>query len=157
MPIFFSWPIEPTPPYVSPETQVSGAADAGAVAPRDEALDPFDGDQLIEDGDQTLLFDQAGVLSDLKARWQVVKGEWYLDTSIGIDWFGIVLVKNPNLAAIREEFTRVALETPGVTEMVTFDMILDKRTRELNVNFQFIDNLGNVISDSLALVPVGTQ
>lgn len=157
MPASFSWPVTPAAAYVpSNPTAEDGAVDAGATSLRDEALDPLDGDLLLEQGDQVFLTGHDGVLSDVKARWQTVKTEWYLDTSIGVDWFGKVLVKNPNLGDIRAEFTREALKAPGVTAVQRFDMVFDRGARSLDVDFELVDDFGNIIKDSVTLTPGGT-
>lgn len=158
MPAFFSFTVAAAPSFSSSTPIPStGATDAGETAPRDEALDlTGDGDQLITDGDQILDAGQDGVLSDVLARWQMVKGEWYLDTSRGVDWFGVVLVKNPNLSDIRAEFVREALKAPGVVAVLLFEGTVDAATRTLDAQFQIQDNLGNIISDSLPLSPGGT-
>lgn len=156
MPVTFSWPV-PTPAPATPSSIIIDAVgEAGATAPRDEELSDFNGDQVLVAGDQVLLVGQDGVLSDVLARWQLVKGEWYLDTSIGVDWYGVVLVKNPNLGNIRAEFEREALKAPGITALLKFDQTFDAARRSLSVDFALQDDLGNIISDSAILFPGGS-
>lgn len=121
---------------------------AGAVALRDEKLDRLTGNLVLSttDADQVMVYGVEGIASDLRAAWQVVKGEWFLNLDEGVDYFGLVFVKNPDLGAIRQEFTRVALLVPGVAEVVSFVPLIDTATRTMRASFEVRCDTGAVIS-----------
>lgn len=128
---------------------------AGETAIRDEKLDDLTGDLELDDADadQEFVAGMEGIASDVKARWQQVKGEWFLDLEEGVDWFGLVFVKHPNLHAIREEFIRVALTAPGCAEVVQFDPVLDSATRTLSATYALRGDTGLIfgpVTDTLA-------
>lgn len=126
---------------------------------RDEELDPNTGDVALDavGGDQTMVYDEDGILSDLKSAWQEIKGEWYLDLNEGVDWFGKVFTKNPDLGDIAQEFIRVALLVPGITD-ATFDVgSIDRATRQLTASYSATMDTGQVLSEqAVVLSPGGT-
>lgn len=141
------------PAQAASSSTTPGAA-AGVTAIRDEKLDPSTGDlALTADADQDFVAGVEGIASDVKARWQLVKGEYFLDLDEGLDWWGIVFRKNPNLQAIREEFIRVALTAPGCVEVIQFDPVLDSSTRTLTATYALRADTGEIfgpVTDTLA-------
>lgn len=132
----------------------TAGAVAGETAIRDEELDQLTGDvKLTAAADASLLTGLAGIASDVKARWQQVKGEWFLDLEEGVDWYGLIFVKNPNLQAIREDFIRVALTAPGCVEVLQFDPVLDAANRRLTATYALRGDTGEIFgptTDTLA-------
>lgn len=51
----------------------------------------------------------------------VFLGEWFLDNTIGVDYYGTVFVKNPNQAAINAMFISVILGVAGVQSVLAFN------------------------------------
>ena len=47
-------------------------------------------------------------------RLRTMLGEWYQDPTIGIDYLGQVLVKNPNVATLQRYFSSQVAAVPGV-------------------------------------------
>jgi hypothetical protein len=69
-------------------------------------------------------------------RLRTFLGEYWLNQNIGIDYFGKVLVKNPNLVVVQSIFKKTILGTPGVIAILSFSMSLDKTLRTLTVTFR---------------------
>lgn len=127
---------------------ISPGSAEGDVALRDEKLDPLTGDVVLSpvDGDQEFDVGVAGIASDLKAAWSVIKGEWFLNLDDGVDYYGLVFVKNPDLGAIRQDFIRVALTVPGVVQVPTFEPVVDAATRTLSASYEVECDTGLVIT-----------
>lgn len=131
---------------------------AGDVALRDEALDTITGDVVLNgaDGDQLMIYGIDGIASDLKAAWQTVKGESFLDLNDGLDWYGIVFGRRPDLGAITQEFRRVALTVPGIVALRKFIPSIDTATRTLSADYEAEANTGLVFGEQNAvLAPSG--
>lgn len=130
-------------------------AEAAATALRDEKCEPdveLDGTT----GDQSMLLGFDGVVSGVKAAWQTVKGEYWLDLNLGLDWFGLVFVKNPNMGAIRNDFERMAATVPGFVELLTFDTTLDRASRTLTAAVSFSTDVGLIFGpETITLSPNG--
>ena len=86
----------------------------------------------------------------LKQRILTILGEWFLDTEIGLPWFQEFSEKGVDLERVRALIIRCIIETPGVTDLVEFDLTLDNRTRKLVVNFRVIAD-GTALSLEVAL------
>lgn len=143
MPSSFSFTIAGLASSV-PVTTTPGAV-AGETALRDEALDVLTGDLKLDAvAEQVFVIGMDGIASDVKARWQQVKGEWWLNLEEGVDWYGLVFVKHPDMQAIREEFIRVALTAPGCVEVVQFDPELNTTTRTLSVTYALRGDTGQI-------------
>lgn len=67
-------------------------------------------------------------------RMRTFLGEWFLDQRIGIPYFQYILVKNPNVANVRNIFYQASLGTPGIKEITAFNFDLDTATRILTID-----------------------
>ncbi len=102
----------------------------------DIALDPTTGDLLIEDDALSLIEEDDAIAQHLTIRFQFVFREWFLDTRLGIPYFGEILIKNPDLTRVRGIFRQVILTTPGIAALETFNMVFDNAARKLSVDFR---------------------
>ena len=101
----------------------------------DLALDPLTGDILIENDAMSIIDGDDALLQHLRIRLKFLLGEWFLDQRIGIPYLQEILVKAPNLVAVRSIFREAILETPGVDTFQRFDLDLDAAIRKLTVSF----------------------
>ncbi len=69
-------------------------------------------------------------------RLRFFRGEWLLDTRIGLPYYQEVFVKNPDLTIVNSLFRRAILTTPGITELTSYDLDIDPRTRVARLSFQ---------------------
>lgn len=69
----------------------------------------------------------------IKLRWFF--GEWVYDTSLGMDWFGKVLIKNPNSLLIRRMIEDTILSVDGVNSVENLTLSIDKVTRVARIAF----------------------
>ena len=75
------------------------------------------------------------IAQHLLIRLRFVKGEYFLDTRLGVPYFEDIFIKNPNLVVVRALFRETILETPGVLSIERFDMDFDTANRKLRVDF----------------------
>jgi hypothetical protein len=79
----------------------------------------------------------------IQARLSLVKGEWFLEPDAGLPLWDRVLVKAPNLAAVKTEIRKIILGTAGVTGLPSLTVSLD-RSRQLSVSFVASTESGSV-------------
>ena len=89
---------------------------------------------LSEDGLQ-LVDGNDAIEQHLLIRLRLVKGEWFLDERVGTPYYSRVLIKNPDLEAVRLVFRRVILTTPGILSLSSFSLTLDTTTRVASLSF----------------------
>lgn len=102
----------------------------------DWGLDTATGDLDIENGDVAFVTGVDAIAQHCTIRFRTFLGEYWLNRNIGIDYFGDVLVKNPNIKKIESIFRQTILTTPGVIAILSFSMELDNAERLLTVEFR---------------------
>ena len=80
----------------------------------------------------------------LKQRLLTILGEWFLNTEIGLPWFQELSQKGIEDDRVTALIMRVIAETEGVTEVVEFDLSLDRAARRLNVDFRVTSPEGEI-------------
>lgn len=92
-----------------------------------------DGDLKLVDGCLQLVTDVAEEAAlELRNRFLMAKGEWFLDTRQGIPYLEFVFVKNPDLLLVRQLFREVILSVQGIKEIIDLSTTLDSKTRSLS-------------------------
>lgn len=120
-------------------TNLVGAGEGEAM--EDLLLDPVTGDIKFTT-DVHVVSGPAAVGQAIDLRLSLVLGEWWLDPTLGVDWFGEILVKAPNLARIETELRTVVEETLGVDKVLAFSVALDRATRILSASYTVSTALG---------------
>ena len=62
-------------------------------------------------------------------------GEYFLDTTIGVDYFGKILIKNPDMDLIGSLLKKQIISVDGVKQITKFTLNYDSSNRELLVVF----------------------
>ena len=93
-------------------------------------------DLSIESFDLVLIDGTERVEQNLRIALWFFLTEWYLDTTIGLDYLNALAVKNPQLTKVESTLKRKILEVQDVTEITQFSLSFDARTRIMNVQFQ---------------------
>lgn len=62
--------------------------------------------------------------------------EWYLDTTIGLDWFGVAYLKNPNLSLIDNMILVSMTEDPEVINILEYSTSYNVLKRSLTVKMK---------------------
>lgn len=81
----------------------------------------------------------------LAIRLQMFLGEWFLDTRVGIPYFESILVKDPDLIAVRSIYRQAILGAPGVISLGQFELLFDTPTRKLTLNFEAVTDSGETL------------
>jgi len=83
---------------------------------------------------RTVLADE--VSQRLHVRLNFFKGEWFANLDSGTPYYQNILVKGPTDLVIRTVFTNVVQGTEGVRVVESLTYQLNKRTRELTLQFK---------------------
>lgn len=100
----------------------------------DFKLDAF-GDLDLSTNDLVLLEGADAIAQHLLLRLNIFQGEWFLDQRIGIPYYEQILIKSPNLIAVRGIFRQAITSTPGVEQLERIDLDFDRSRRELSLSF----------------------
>lgn len=75
-------------------------------------------------------------------------GEWFMDLTIGIDYFGQILIVNPDQNAIDAIFINQILSVQGVDTLLAYSFTPNFLTRQLQIAFKVMKTNGVVVSYS---------
>lgn len=103
------------------------------------------GDLDLTDGNVTLVTGDDAIAQQITIRLRLILGEWFLDTRVGIPYFGDIFVKNPDLTRVRSIFRQTILGTPGIAAFEEFSLSVDNPTRTLSVEFRAKKTDGEVL------------
>jgi len=91
---------------------------------------------ILEDGDLIMTDGIEAIQQHLAQRLRTFLAEWFLDRRVGVPYYEQILIKNPNPSALDTIFKSVILNTPGIQELLEFDIQIDDQTRELTLEFR---------------------
>lgn len=92
-------------------------------------------DLVVDETNNLVLVEDAEAVGQhARQRLMFFKGEWFLDPTIGVDWFGQILGFAENRMPLAEATVkRVLLQTPGVTGLRTVSTEFDRRNRGVKI------------------------
>jgi hypothetical protein len=102
----------------------------------DLKLDTATDDLALLDGDLVLADGLDAIAQDLRSRLRLFQGEWILDTAAGVPYYQDILKKNPNPQIVAGVLQNAILNTPGVLELLKFDLDFVTATRSLKIDFE---------------------
>jgi hypothetical protein len=76
-----------------------------------------------------------GVRQHLAQRLKTFAGEWFLDRRIGVPYLQQVMVKNPDPVVLDSAFKAEIIATPGIEELMAFELAMDAAARQLQLSF----------------------
>lgn len=148
-------------PVIPPDTtaNVNPDVENAANAIRDLDVDDEDGELVLSEGDLVFNRGARAVASDIKARCltfgpgtppdgDFIEGEYFLDTSIGVNYWGAVFRGAVNESDARSAFSVEIAKTPGVLEVR--NIVSNITDRGFSLDFDAFTDLGQVISATLA-------
>ncbi len=71
-------------------------------------------------------------------------GEWFLDETDGVPYYRDILIKSPDRITVESAFKAAILETPGVLELLEFNITYENPVRSLFIAFKVKTIFGNV-------------
>lgn len=93
-------------------------------------------DLLFESGNLILIEKSEEVEQLVRTNLRTFFQEWFLDTRIGIPYIEEFFVKTPNIGRIDAILKNVILNTPGVEQLVSFELGFITETRSFTCDFQ---------------------
>ena len=108
----------------------------------DILLDKFTHDLDLSTKDIVLIDGKERLLQQLKIRLETIHGEWFLDTTVGVEYYEAIWVKNPNLTIINAIIKKVILTTEDIVEVMTFSSSLNAAERKLTISFTAMTTFG---------------
>lgn len=72
-------------------------------------------------------------------------GEWAFDVRIGVPYFQVVFVKNPNTGILRQIFREVILSVPWIVQVNSINIAITAK-RELDLTFSCTTQSGAIIT-----------
>lgn len=107
-------------------------------------LSPTVNDILIQNNDLVLVDGSQAILQDLLQRLRFFYGEWFLDITLGIDYFNQILVKNPNLGNINAIMINTIVTTPGIQQLNSYNLTTNYITRQVFIQFSAQTTKGQI-------------
>lgn len=117
---------------------------------KDLALDKYN-DWILDTSEFRIVEGGAEVAQRVRSELLFYKGEYQLNTNIGVDYFGQIFVSPANLNIAEVVLKTVILKTPGIASIVSFnielvpDHVTNSSPRMLLVTFEAKDIYGNTI------------
>jgi hypothetical protein len=81
-----------------------------------------DGDIEVSEGTPVQLSGAASIRQAVALRLRTFLSEWFVDEELGIPYKEQILVKNPNMQAIREIFRREILAVDGINSVKSLSL-----------------------------------
>lgn len=103
-----------------------------------------DGDLEVFEGTPVQLSGAASIRQAVKSELRLFASEWFLDEEIGIPYKEQILVKNPNMQAVRELFRRAILGVPGIRSVKSLSVRFTG-DRTLRVEFTADSEYGEIV------------
>lgn len=91
--------------------------------------------KVSETGDISLT---ESVRQAIRIRLLWFLGEWRLGPLLGLDYWGTILVKNPNLVKIRQAIRNEILSVDEVTAVNDLQLLYDAMSRTLAVRYEAV-------------------
>jgi hypothetical protein len=110
----------------------------------DLKLDADTGGLVVEGGDFVIIEDLDVVAQRLRLVLRTVLGEWFLDTTHGVDYFGTILVKGAQQSRVESELRTKILAVPNVLALARFDATYDTELRRFSLVFEVSTDFGTV-------------
>lgn len=127
--------------------------DLGKALPigRDLELDALTHDLKLTAGDLLIVRDMAAIRQEVDCRLRFLLGEWFLDVTVGVPYLQSILVKAPNLAAIRTVLRDEILACVGIRSLTRLDLDYNASTRALTVTWSATTDLGELVESEVAI------
>jgi hypothetical protein len=119
-----------------------------AIAETVDGENPIAGDLRLVDGQIALVEGVEAIAQDIRTRLRWFKGEWFLDARTGFPWFERVLGQKVTERVVEMLLRRTIMRTPGVAQIASMRVSIDRRSRELSATFSALSVDGEVVDFS---------
>ncbi|WP_240415034.1 DUF2634 domain-containing protein [Paenibacillus periandrae] len=110
-----------------------------------------DGDLVFTNGTMQLVDGNEEIAQAVRIELLTFKKEWFLDSRMGVDYYGVILMKQPNYEAIRAELVQAILREPRIRSVDSLDVDFDRAARNLKVTFKATTRSGQAITQQEVL------
>lgn len=93
-------------------------------------------DLVIENNDLVAVTGLEAVRQNLRQRLGMFKGEWFLNLQKGVPYFQEIFKKDYSPSEVDAAFKITILNTPGVLELLDYNLELDNVTGKMNLSFK---------------------
>jgi hypothetical protein len=101
-------------------------------------------DVYLVNGDFPMVLGIDQIQQNLLQTLGIFRAEWFLDNTIGLDYYGTVFIKNPSQAAINAMFVSAILGVAGVTSILSFSTVINAAARSMTVAFRVSTTAGTI-------------
>lgn len=106
----------------------------------DIKLDPLTHDVALSKTNDLVLIDGAErIRQQIKVTLLTFFGEWFLDTTFGVPYFEVILIKNPRRAEIENVLRQKVRDVPGVSAVPSVEIEIDATTRQGRITLEGIE------------------
>jgi len=89
---------------------------------------------LDGDGNLAMVKDGQAIGQHARQRTMTFKGEWFLNSNVGVPWLSDIMGKQYDPALAEAIIKSVVRKTDGVTRITSFSIKFDNKKRELIAN-----------------------
>lgn len=115
----------------------------------DIAADINTSDIVLQNGDILMIDNAERVAQQIQITLRFWLGEWFLNTTDGVPYLEYILVKQPNMAHIRQILTEQIQSVGGVKAVTDMELTFDQRKRSLLVEYTADTNYGLVTDKAI--------
>ena len=101
----------------------------------DIAMDVNTNDIVLQNGDILMIDNAERCAQQVAITLRFWLGEWFLNTTEGVPYLEYILVKQPNMAHIRQIITEQIQSVEGVKAVTDMELTFDQRERSLLVEY----------------------
>jgi uncharacterized membrane protein YeiH len=107
--------------------------------------DPTTGDLALEGATLTLVDGEDEIAQHARVRLRLIRGEVPARQDLGMDFFGVLLIKGASSSDIEGAVRDALLGTPGIVQVDEIEIgDIDPATRTLRVSFSALAQLSNL-------------
>lgn len=106
-------------------------------------------DIILEAGQLKTVTDGAATVQLVRSRLLLYLGEYPLDITQGVDYLGTVLNQPEDLAALESAVKTTILTTPGVEQLTSFELNVDRGARTLSIDFESTTTFNQIIGSTI--------
>lgn len=107
------------------------------------AIDNTTHDMFVANGMIARRSGSEAIMQTLKTRLLLVRQEWFMDLSAGLPWYTKMTGKNPSLYKIRAYVASEIIQTDGVQELKSLELLYNNAERKMDINFAYVDIYGS--------------
>jgi len=101
-------------------------------------------DIFVKNGGFAIVTNGAQAVQHLRTRLRFFSGEWFLDLTVGVEYYQQILKKPFDMAKVEALIKSEILNTPDIEKLTRFESSFNGETRKLTINFDAETSYGLV-------------